>query len=181
MMKPSLLSILSGLLLFVFLLSSCQQPATRTFENEAFSVEYPGSWQEMSELWPNYQLKDDYYRLGIHEIVTLTSVRKQGEIGAFFTVASSGIPEGLDLKTLFQQTYDPLSDEIVDVTEGTQTVDGKTGLVIQYRRPWGEPWWEFQDIWVEVDGTAYVLSSHAFKLESYQEAIDQILAGFTLK
>jgi len=53
------------------------------------------------------------------------------------------------------------------------------GYEMRYRRPWGEPWWQFQDIWLEKDGVIYLLSAHAYNLETYQEALDAILESFT--
>lgn len=174
--------ILIGLVLgFISLFTACQRVTVEQYNSDSFTFSFPADWQLMSDLWPNYDLKDDYYRLGVTEQVMLTSVQRQGETGAYFAVASAPIPDGSNLEMLFRQTYDQLEGELSDVVESTQEVDGKKGLMIQYRRPWGEPWWEFRDIWLDVDGVAYLLSFHASKLDNYQGAMDQILAGFNFK
>jgi hypothetical protein len=163
------------------LLAGCQPSGPQVYEHPAFSFDYPPDWQLMSDLWPNYASGRDYYHLGVTEIVMVTSAQKQGESGAYFAVASTSLPAGMDLETLYRQTYAPLTEEITEVSEQLIQVGGASGFEIRYRRPWGEPWWQFRDIWVEKEGTVFVLSFHAINLDTYQENVAFLLERFVFK
>jgi len=58
-----------------------------------------------------------------------------------------------------------------------------SGYEITYNRPWGEPWWKFQDIWLEKDNVIYVLSFHAppTSFDTYNDVFEQILESFQFK
>ncbi len=131
------------------------------YTSPAFSFTYPKSWQTMADLWPQYQPGRDYYDLGVQEIVMVTSARRQGESGAYFAVASAPLPAGLSLEDAYHQAYAPNVSEFREVSESEVTAGGQPGFEMRYQRPWGEPWWQFLDVWVEKDGVIYVLSFHA--------------------
>ena len=156
------------------------------FENEKFSFTLPAGWQTMEELWQQPQDPEkDYYALGVEEMIMITSARLQvdGLYSAYFAVASSPLAGGTDLDTRFHQTYDPLIPELREVSQ--QKFDNGTlsGLEIAYQRPWGEPWWQFNDIWMEKDGVIYVLSFHATPndFKQHQDDFDLILNSFKFK
>jgi hypothetical protein len=164
-----------------FLLVACKRASSGIYDHVDFSFELPDQWQLMSDLWPNYQSGRDYYRLGVTEIVMVTSVKKQGQTGAFFAVASAPKPADSSLEDLFHTTYAQISEEIQDVSENPLVLSGVPGFEIYYRRPWGEPWWQFRDIWLENNEIVYVLSFHAFDLNKYQEEFGPILDSFVFK
>jgi hypothetical protein len=156
------------------------------FENEKFTFTIPAGWQTMEELWKQPQKPGmEYYALGVEELIMITSARVQadGPYSVYFAVASSPLAGGTDLETRFDQTYDRIIPELREVSQ--QKFDNGTlsGLTITYQRPWGEPWWQFQDVWVEKDAVIYVLSFHAApnNLERYQDDIDLILNSFSFK
>lgn len=192
--------IFASLLLFAslacrFLIPNWEEPPTiisppfesaRPFENENFSFTIPVGWQTMEELWGQSQESEkDYYALGVEEIIMITNARVQadGTYSSYFAVASSPLAGGTDLNTRFHQTYDPLIPELREVSQ--QEFDNGTlsGLEITYQRPWGEPWWQFHDFWVEKDAVIYVLSFHAAPndFKQYQDDIDLILNSFKFK
>lgn len=191
---------LVSLLLFTslacrFLFPNWEEPPTivpplfespRLFENENFSFTIPARWQTMEELWGQPQQADrDYYALGVEEIIMITSARAQadGTYSAYFAVASSPLAGGTDLETRFHQTYDPIIPELREVTQ--QKFDNGTlsGFEITYQRPWGEPWWQFHDIWVEKDAVIYVLSLHAAPndYQQHEDDFDLIVNSFNFK
>jgi hypothetical protein len=156
------------------------------FENEKFSFTIPAGWQTMEQLWGQSQQTDrDYYALGVKEIIMITSAREQadGPYSAYFAVASSPLAGGTDLETRFHQTYDPLLPELREVSQ--QKFDNGTlsGFEITYQRPWGEPWWQFHDVWIEKDAVIYVLSLHASpnNFEQHQDDFDLIVNSFNFK
>jgi hypothetical protein len=154
----------------------------QTYENAAFLFQYPESWQTMAKLWGDrYQPGKEYYRLGVSEIITVTSVQKQGESGAWFAVASTPLSGAIDLAYIVNQTYAPFMDELRDYSIDSVTVAGTDGFQVTYRRPWGEPWWQFRDVWLANDSTLYLLSFHAASLDKYQQDVDFILNNFSFK
>ena len=170
-------------ILIVLCLVACQPSGPGQFEHPAFSFTYPTNWQLMSELFENYQVGQDYYDLGMQEIVMVTSARKPGESGAYFAVASAPLPADSDLETVFHQTYAGIADQLRDVSEQTMRLGEQQAYSITYQRPWGEPWWQFRDVWLEKDGTIYLLSFHAAPAR-FANSLDQfetILNQFILK
>ena len=178
-----------------FLFPNWEEPPTiisspfespRPFENEKFSFTIPAGWQTMEELWQQPQDPErDYYALGVKEIIMITSARLQvdGPYGAYFAVASSPLAGGTDLDTRFHQSYDPLIPELREVSQ--QKFDNGTlsGLEITYQRPWGEPWWQFHDLWAEKDAVIYVLSFHGSPndFETYKDDFELILQSFNFE
>jgi hypothetical protein len=192
--------VIASLLLFTslacrYLIPNWEEPPTiisppfespLLFENQKFSFTIPAGWQTMEQLWGQSQQTDrDYYALGVEEIIMITSAREQadGPYSAYFAVASSPLAGGTDLETRFHQTYDPLLPELRDASQ--QKFDNGTlsGFEITYQRPWGEPWWQFHDVWVEKDAVIYVLSLHASpnNFEQYQDDFDLIVNSFSFK
>jgi len=140
----------------------------------------------MEELWERPQeVGRDYYGLGVGEIIMITNARVQvdGTYSSYFAVASSPLAGGTDLETRFHQTYDPLIPELREVSK--QKFDNGTlsGLEITYQRPWGEPWWQFRDIWVEKDAVIYVISFHGSPndFETYKDDFELILQSFNFE
>jgi len=192
--------VIVSLLLFAslacrFLIPNWEEPPTiisspfespRPFENENFSFTIPAGWQTMEELWEQPQEPGrDYYALGVGEIIMITSARLQvdGPYSAYFAVASSPLAGGTDLETRFHQTYDPLIPELREVSQTDFDNGTLSGLEITYQRPWGEPWWQFRDIWLKQDAVIYVLSFHTAPndFEKYQNDFDLILKSFKFK
>lgn len=150
----------------------------RSFDHAEFRFDYPAGWQAMSDLWETHTLQEDYYGLGAQELVVLTSVRKKGEFGIWFSVAKKPLG-GASLSAMVENTYISIVPEAANLQQSTVAIDQKPAIALRYRRPWGEPWWEFYDLWVEKDGFAYLLSFHALSLEGYQADIDLILQSFS--
>ncbi|MBI5354348.1 MAG: hypothetical protein HZB50_17040 [Chloroflexi bacterium] len=156
------------------------------FENENFSFTIPAKWQTMEQLWGQQQVPDEnYYALGVKEIIMITSAREQadGTYSTYFAVASSPLAGGIDLETRFRQTYDPLLPDLREASQQKFDNGALSGFEITYQRAWGEPWWQFHDIWVEKDAVIYVLSFHAAPndFERHQTDFDLILDSFNLK
>jgi hypothetical protein len=158
----------------------------RLFENDQFGFTIPAGWQTMEELWDQPQETGrDYYRLGVEEIIMITNARVQGDglYSSYFAVAASPLAGGIDLETRFQHTYDPLISELREVSQQKFDDGTLSGWEITYQRPWGEPWWQFQDLWVEKDALVYVLSFHDAPkgFEKHQDEFDLILNSFRFK
>lgn len=160
--------------------SSCQ------FENEQFSFTIPAGWQTMEELWDLPQeIGRDYYGLGVGEIIMITNAKVQadGTYSTYFAVASSPLAGGTDLDTRFHQTYDPLIPDLREVSQQKFDSGTLSGLEITYQRPWGEPWWQFRDIWIERNAVIYVLSFHGSPndFETYKDDFELILQSFNFR
>lgn len=173
-----------GFLLTIFLVSCASPAKPRTFENDAFSFTIPAHWNTIEEIWnrPDSSAQE-YYGLGVQELVAIQypSIRGKGE--AFFAVASSQLQDGQDLESRFNQAYQLVAAEIRDAVKQSFEHGDLSGYEITYNRPWGEGWWKFRDIWLEKDNVIYVLSFHASpnSFENYNDVFEQILESFQFK
>lgn len=175
---------LLGVVLLVTLACRLGQAQARTYENEALAFTIPSGWQKMEEVWDRpAQPEKDFYRLGVQELVMIQYPPEQGEGQVFFAVASSPLAQGEDLETRFTQAYAGAVPEIEDAVSQPFALDGLAGFEITYRRPWGEPWWQFRDIWLEKDAVIYVLSFHASpnSFDTYTDTFEQILESVQFK
>jgi hypothetical protein len=90
---------------------------------------------------------------------------------------------GQDLESRFTQAYQMAVPEIEDESKSLFEHGDLSGYEITYRRPWGEPWWQFHDIWLEKNSVIYLLSFYASpnSFETYSDTFDQILESFQFK
>ena len=173
-----------GSLLIMSLACRLTPTGARTFENETISFTIPAGWQTMDEIWDRpASLQKDYKGLGVQEIVTIQYPPKQAKGKAFFVVASSPKVDGQDLESRFTQAYEMANPEIEGESKHLFEQGELSGYEIIYRRPWGEPWWQFRDIWLEHNSTVYVLSFYAspYSFETYSDTFNQILESFQFK
>jgi hypothetical protein len=173
-----------GFLLAISLTCQLTPTKERSFENENLAFTIPAGWQTMDEIWDRPATPGrDYYALGLGEIVMIQYPPERGKGKVFFAVASSPLADGQDLESRFTQAYQVTTPEIEDASKQAFELGGYSGYEIIYKRPWGEPWWQFRDIWLEKDGVIYVLSFHAppNSLETYSDTFNQILESFRFK
>jgi hypothetical protein len=176
--------IVFGVLLAVTV--SCRSVAkeARAYELDSFSFTIPAGWQTHEEVWGSPMAEDaDFYRLGVSTAATIQYPPEKGKGNAFFSVATSPLGEGEDLESRFNLAYQNPVPEIEEVSQQEFDLGELTGFEITYKRPWGEPWWRFQDVWLEKDGVVYVLSFHTAptRWETYTETLTQILDSFSFK
>ena len=153
----------------------------RIYENEAFSFTIPAGWRTMEEVWERpMQPGRDFYGLGVEEVIQIQYPPEKGQGNTFFTVATSALAGGEDLESRFTQAYEKPVPEMEDVSKQIYQRGKLSGFEISYRRPWGEPWWQFHDIWLEKDAVIYVVSFQADPnaFGSRTETFDQILDSF---
>ncbi len=154
----------------------------RVFESDTFRFTIPVGWGTYEEVWGRpMQAEDDYYGLGVTTAVTIQYPPEKGQGNAFFSVATSRLAEGESLELRLNLAYANAVPEIEDVSRQVFTRDELSGIEVIYRRPWGEPWWKFRDIWLEKDAVVYVLSFHASPngFDSFADPFDRILESFT--
>jgi hypothetical protein len=179
MNRPSRILLSVGILVLL-LLNGC---SPQKYQGDGFSFTVPDGWKTMKEIWGKSFAQDtDYYGLGLTEQVMIQYPAQKAKGRAFFAVATAQLAEGEDLETRFNQTYDGIIPEIKDPVRQAFQLGDLSGYEITYKRPWGEPWWQFQDIWLEHDGVIYVLSAHASpqSFVDYAETFDQILDSFQI-
>lgn len=154
----------------------------RLYEHADFSLIIPVGWATKEEVWERpMEPGADFYALGVGEVITLQYPAQKGEGKAFFSVATAPLAAGEDLESRFRQAYEDAVPEVEDAVEQAFEFAAGSGYEIHYRRPWGEPWWQFRDIWLERDGVVYVLSFHSAPaaFDTYTTTLDQIVASFT--
>lgn len=173
-----------GFLLAVSLACSLAPSKASTFDHDNFSFTIPAGWKTMDEIWNRPPSSgQDYYGLGVQQIVMIQYPPRKGQGKAFFGVASSPLAEGQDLESVFEHAYQNPTPRIENVSKQDFELGDFSGYEITYRRPWGEPWWQFRDIWLEEDGVVYVLSFHAppGSFDSYTDTFNQILESYQFK
>jgi len=152
-----------------------------TYENEMITFTIPSAWQTTEE-FPYHSVSPEkgYYGLGVQELVL---IQYQGQGKAFFAVAAAPLANGEDLETRFTQAYQMAMPEIENASQQLFEQGELSGYEITYKRPWGEPWWQFRDIWLEKDAVVYVLSFRTApdSFDTYSDPFDQILESFRFK
>lgn len=162
-------------------ISSCRPAGPRVYENETFGLTVPAGWETYEDTWGREMPPgQDYYGLGVNTVFTMQSPPGKGKGKLFFSVASAPLEDGETLADRFERAYADPVPEIKNVVKGPYSRGGLTGFQINYSRPWGEPWWRFNDIWIEKDGAAYVLSFHTTPggYDSAVEVMEQIVGSF---
>ena len=172
-----------GFLLVMSLACRLTPTEARTFENEIITFTIPAGWQTMDEVWDRPASPEEYYGLGVQELVMIQYPPNPGQGKVFFAVASSPLADGQNLESRFTQAYQMAVPEIENVSKKMFEQGELSGYEITYKRPWGEPWWQFRDIWLEKDAVIYVLSFHASpnSFETYSDTFNQILGSFQFK
>jgi len=172
-------AILFGLLF----LASCVPTGPRTYEHEAFTFTIPAGWQTMEEAFGQSASSGEYYGLGVRTLVMIQHPPGRGKGKAFFAVAFSPLAEGQALESRFTQAYQTAIPEVRDASTRRFEQGALSGYEITYKRPWGEPWWQFRDIWLEKGGIIYVLSFHTLpeSFAAYSDTFEQILKSFQFK
>jgi len=176
--------------LLSILLAGCDGPATpeptaaptesptvaleeRLYEEDAFSFTIPAGWG----MTPR---DSEFFDLGMQEQFVLHNARLITDSGAFFTLSTAPLAEGEDLESRIASAYAVQMTGIEDLAQQPYERDGLSGYEATYRRPWGEPWWQFRDVWFEKDGTSYLLSfmSSPNTFDRNAEIFDAILESF---
>ena len=147
----------------------------RLYEDDSYSFTIPKGW--------GLSLTGgEYFDLGIEKKLTIHNAPLTQDSSAFFTVAYSPLKNGQTMEEIFDLAYQKGPD-IENASKNKFELNEISGIELTYRRPWGEPWWQFRDIWLEKDGLVYVLSFHAYPddFESNSIVFNQILDSFSFK
>ena len=169
--------------LLLVCVAGCQRVTAqeRLYEHEDFTFTIPAGWATKDEVWGSpLEPSDDFYGLGMAEVISIQHPGEKGKGKAFFAVASAPLAAGEELQSRIARTYENAEPEVKDLTQQAFVLAAGPGQEICYRRPWGEPWWTFRDVWLERDGVVYVLSFHAAPaaFEDYAGTVDAILESF---
>lgn len=170
--------------ILLILAQSCQPAGPRPYEGDAFALTIPAGWETYAETWGReMQAGKDFYGLGVQTVFTMQSPGGKGKGTAFFSVAAAPLEAGETLADRFERAYANRVPEIEDVKQEPYSRGDLSGFQINYRRPWGEPWWRFNDIWLEKGGVVYVLSFHTAP-NGYDLAVammEEIVGSFGFK
>ncbi|MGC8873619.1 MAG: hypothetical protein ACP5SI_04110 [Chloroflexia bacterium] len=132
------LSIAALLGCFAAVLAACVTPSQpRIFEHEAFVFTIPAGWQTMEELSQRPSAPgQEYYGLGVQEIVMIQSPASPGKGKAFFAVAFAPLDDGENLEARFRKAYENAVPELRDLSEQRFQRGTLSGYEVTYlRRP----------------------------------------------
>ena len=126
------------------------------WEEEGISLTWPAGWSsaslEETMRWPLGRLLDSTLLFGL----------EQGDFNPRVELVRLELPAGETLQSAFDEAYDTLAaewgDSFRDVADGTTVVSGLPALVKSYELPHGEPYYKHQDVWVEFEGSLFVLA-----------------------
>ncbi len=178
-MRNNRLFIITPLLLLTLLLTACT-PAGKQFDYYTLTFTYPNSWQPLGEVSESYQSGGEFLWMGIQEDLTVTSVKAEGEPGAYFSVASAEATDwSIDSDVDFM--YAMNESDMRNYAERPITVAGIEGLSATYERNWQNQWTQFHDVWIRNGSLFYLLSFRADDLESQRAEMEMILESFKFK
>ncbi len=151
---------------------------TFTFDHERFTFDYPSHWTNREDRYPGFVQPNPEF--GTEEPASVS-----GD-GLGFFIGLRSLPEGTDLQTLVDDTYDRLveGDMIEEMlSQGESTVDGLPALERVYKRFWGEPLIQQRDLWAERDGQVYVVSCRTSpsRFDELMPLCDQVIASLILR
>ncbi len=141
----------------------------------------PAGWRiilETADL--TAQPDNDYYGLGVKPYIVIEQSSQTGPGSLYFTIAISPLAEGETLESRYNQAYEGAIPEPEKITEQVIDLNNTSGYEIKYERPWGEPWWKFDDVWMEKEGLIYVLSFRGSpsSFNSTMETRNLLIASF---
>jgi|GEM_PF-1815815 len=127
---------------------------TERYSNEMFSFTVPKDWSINEGPSAQGQNAWNYRNLGLTILVEVRSPTRLPMV----TITSLDMPADASMMDLFNQTYDAINGEITRISDEETNIAGQSALTRRYNRPWGEPWYTFQESWVEWNNKIYVIA-----------------------
>jgi hypothetical protein len=158
------------------------------FENELVSFDYPaGATIFTPSGQTDFHSYAYVYELGGDLVVGLANPgwMKNGTLFSSIGIYRHALPPGSSLEQVMQAVY--VSDiyhdpEVIPEQSGPFTVDGRSGVRITYKDPFGPLWYTWQDIWLEADGSILRISLIEEVVEGdFQEVTDLFLTSLDIK
>jgi hypothetical protein len=160
------------------------------FENNEFFFNYPDKWNTYTSFWPNafgFDFKPSHDKeLNLKEV---NGVLDPGSSTPFekyttsVTIKKRNLPQSTSLKDVYNDTYSNMSNSITFLNDSNITVDGTNAYFKIYKKNSGESLFQIKDIWLEKNGTIYVISCKTLS-GNFGEALDNfdvIIKSFHVK
>ncbi len=150
-------------------------PKDGQYETDFYSFTIPQGWGLTLS-------QGEFFDLGLQRNFTIHNDPNAKKSVAFFAIASATLSEGETLESRFAQAYKK-GPELENAVMNPFETSTLTGIELTYGRPWGEPRYIFHDLWLENDGTVYVLSAYSYPntYEEHELAFNAILESFSFK
>jgi len=99
----------------------------------------------------------DYKRIGVQ------AVYFAGGNGIYprLTICQREMSADSSLQAVIDQTYTTMVPELRDRVDTELALNGLSAIQVAYEQPWGEPWYCFEDVWIQSDQKVYLLSCWA--------------------
>ena len=138
----------------ICLVTGCTITPATPMDTQNFSFSAPAGWSIHEGPSATGKTAGNYMALDLKILYVLSGQ----EYVPFVTITSRDLPPGSSLEQEFNATYAAISTKTRGDQTTQMTVDGLTAQVRRYDRPWGEPWYSFQDTWVEKGGQIYMIA-----------------------
>lgn len=137
------------------------------WEGGGASLDWPEGWKvETSEGW-----RSSYLEV-ILQTEALCELSREKPY-ARTVLMTRDLVGGETLQSVFDRTYSEMAefhgDSFREVTGWSTSVNGLPALVKSYEAPSGEPYYQYQDVWLERDGRLFVLTVWAHTAVDEQE------------
>jgi len=126
-------------------------------QDDSFEFTVPGGWAAYKKPLDTDNANSGYKRLNLSVLYEV----KGSTFTPHLVITKRSIPSNSTIQNEIELTYNNISPRIRNRTDSTAEVDKNPAVLIRYDQPWGEPWYTFEDTWVERDGTAFVISCWA--------------------
>jgi len=99
----------------------------------------------------------DYKRIGVRSLYFAGGKKMYPRM----TICERDNSDGQSLQTIIDQTYSTMTPELRNRVDSETIVNVFSAIQVAYEQPWGEPWYRFEDVWIQSDQKVYLLSCWA--------------------
>lgn len=153
------------------------------YQGEGFSLKYPAGWLPLDRIWETYRFREDP-DLHANEIWGVADPGSRTRWEKYTTavhVLRRQMPAGQTFKQAFDATYKAMPEPFVALHDSESSLHGLQVLEKSYKRPRGEPWYQFRDVWINKDDTIFIISCQALpqKFQDANRAFGVILSSIS--
>jgi len=172
--------------------TSSADPTLQHFEDQWVAFDYPQGLDVYEGLDPSFKWSLDV-DVGGEQVVGLgdSQARANGVYLRSIRITHRGLPADQEIQKTMQETYESF-EALYDTNEPllappqTTIVDGVRAYQKSYRIFWGEPAYDFRDVWVPHNDALYIVAilvrwSNPDALAEFNAVADGLLRSLVIK